>query len=142
MTMGAPNPEQLRRQFALPTEDQIFLNGLGLPWEAVTTAGQRWILVYGERVPAGYKCSEVDVAIMMAPGYPPGLLDMAYFYPPLIRANGIAPARSEGRVTIDNKAWQGWSRHRTPDNPWHPGEDNLESHYFYMRAWLVDELKR
>ncbi len=79
------------------------------------TAGQRWVLVYGERVPAGYNCAEVDVAIMMTSGYPPGALDMAYFNPPLIGANGIVPRSSEGRITIDGKAWQGWSRHRTSD---------------------------
>ena len=137
-----PQPATLRRQFSLPADDQTYLDGLALPWEAVITAGQRWILVYGETIPAGYNCASVDVAIMMAPGYPPGPLDMAYFNPPLIRANGIAPRSSEGRIAIDGKAWQGWSRHRTADNPWRPGEDNLESHYFYLRAWLVDELKR
>lgn len=78
----------------------------------------------------------------MAPGYPPNQLDMAYFHPPLTRVNGCAPIRSHFQVSIDNKSWQGWSRHRTNDNPWIPGEANLESHYFYMRAWLIDELKR
>jgi hypothetical protein len=140
--MAAPNPQNLRRQFRLPPEDEIFLTGLRSSWEAVIVAGQRWVLVYGEQVPAGYNHPTVDVAILMAPGYPPGPLDMAYFYPPLVRANGVVPCRSEGRVKIDEKDWQGWSRHRNDDNPWLPGEDNLESHYFYMRAWLVDELKR
>lgn len=78
----------------------------------------------------------------MAPGYPPGPLDMAYFHPHLLLANGAAPQKSEGRVNIDKKSWQQWSRHRTGENPWLAGEDNLESHYFYMRAWLADEVKR
>jgi len=138
----APDPKNLRRQFQLPPEDEAFLNGLGLAWETVVVANQHWVLVYGEKIPAGYNCAEADVAILIAPAYPPGPLDMAYFYPPLVRANGVAPQRSEGRVAIDNKSWQGWSRHRTNDNPWVAGEDNLESHYFYMRAWLADELKR
>jgi E2/UBC family protein E len=73
--------------------------------------------------------------ILIAPGYPLNALDMAYFCPPLIRANGRVPARSEGRVEIDGKSWQGWSRHRTSENPWVPDEDNLEGHYFfYIRA--------
>ena len=140
--MAPPDPTQLRRQFRLPAEDEAFLNAMGQDWEAVTVANQQWVLVYGEKVPAGYNMAEVDVAILIAPGYPPTALDMAYFHPPLVRANGRVPAQSEGRIEIDGKSWQGWSRHRTPDNPWLPGEDNLESHYFYMRAWLVDELKR
>ncbi len=140
--MGAPHSENLRRQFRLPSEDEDFLNALGLSWEAIASAGQQWIVTNGIDVPAGYNHAKADVAIMMAPGYPPGPLDMAYFYPTLIRANGAVPNRSDIRVNLDGKAWQGWSRHRTPDNPWLPGEDNLESHFFYMRAWLLDELKR
>jgi hypothetical protein len=140
--VAPPDPQNLRRQFRLPAEDETFLNGLGVPWETVNVGAQRWVLVHGEKLPSGYNCVEADVAIMMAPGYPPGKLDMAYFYPPLMRANGVAPQKSDSRVNIDNKSWQGWSRHRTGDNPWIEGEDNLESHYFYMRAWLVDELKR
>lgn len=140
--MAPPNPENLRRQFQLPPEDLRFLDSLRLPWEAVNVANQQWILVHGETVPNGYNVRQVDVAIMMAPGYPPAALDMAYFFPPLIRADGIAPRRSDSRVEIDGKSWQGWSRHRTSENPWIPGEDCLESHYFYMRAWLVDEPKR
>jgi hypothetical protein len=140
--MTAPDPQNLRRQFRLPPDDETFLDGMGLLWETVIEGGQRWVVVYGETVPHGYNHAFVDVAIMMAPGYPPGPLDMAYFNPPLVRANGVAPERSEGRINIDAKPWQGWSRHRNADNPWLAGEDNLESHYFYMRAWLVDELKR
>jgi len=140
--MSAPNPLSLRRHFRLPPEDETFLNGLRLPWEAVAEAGQNWVIAHGEKVPAGYNVPNVDVAILMAPGYPPGPLDMAYFNPPLVRASGVVPRMSEGRRNIDNKTWQQWSRHRVGENPWTPGEDNLESHYFYIRAWLVDELKR
>jgi hypothetical protein len=140
--MPVPDPQNIRRQFRLPPDDESFLNGLDLIWETVIEAGQRWVIVYGDKVPTGYNLAIVDVAIIMAPGYPPAALDMAYFNPPLARANGAVPQRSDSRVDIDRKSWQGWSRHRTDDNPWVPGEDNLESHYFYMRAWLVDELKR
>lgn len=140
--MAPPDPQNLRRQFRLPTEDEAFLAALNLPWETVIVANQRWLLVYGERLPAGYNVTEVDVGIIMAPGYPPGPLDMAYFHPPLVRASGVVPSRSNNRADIDGKAWHGWSRHRTADNAWTPGEDDLESHYFFMRAWLADELNR
>lgn len=49
--MPAPDPQNLRRQFRLPPEDESFLNSLGRPWEAVTEAGQNWVLLYGESVP-------------------------------------------------------------------------------------------
>ena len=47
---------------------------------------------------------------------------MAYFCPPLVRANGVAP-KAESTVVIDGKSRQGWSRHRNAENPWIPGED-------------------
>jgi hypothetical protein len=140
--MAPPDPNNLRRQIKLPAEDEAFLNKLGLVWETISVANQPWLLLYGEQVPPGYNASVVDVAILIAPGYPLTALDMAYFFPPLVCGNGRVPVRSEGRVEIDGRSWQGWSRHRTSDNPWVPGEDSLESHYFYMRAWLADELKR
>jgi len=140
--MSAPDPHNLRRQFRLPAEDEVFLNRLEVPWETLSENGQSWVIVYGEKIPAGYNVDTADVAIMMAPGYPPGPLDMAYFMPALIRQNGTVPPNTQGRVSIDGKVWQGWSRHRTPAAPWLPGEDNLESHYFYMQDWLAFELKR
>lgn len=142
--MAAPDPERLRREFRLPAEDEDFLERLDLPWETVAANGQRWVLVYGQRVPPGYNAGQVDVAIMMAPGYPPGPLDMAYLFPALARGNGIAPKNAEGRVTIDGKSWQAWSRHRenAGAGAWQPGEDNLESHYLYMLDWLSCELQR
>jgi hypothetical protein len=142
--MAPPYAERLRREFRLPAEDEAFLERLGLAWETVAANGQRWVLVYGQQVPSGYNTDRADVAVMMAPGYPPGPLDMAYFFPPLIRDTGVAPKSAEGRVTIDAKVWQAWSRHRegTGAYAWQPGEDNFESHYLYMLGWLSCELQR
>lgn len=140
--MGAPDPQNLRRQFRLPAEDEEFLNRHGLPWETLAENGQRWVIAYGEAMPDGYSAIAADVAIMMAPGYPPAPLDMAYFFPPLTRKDGKAIPNADGRPVIDGKAWQAWSRHRTAEHPWIPGEDNLESHYFCMLEWLAYEPKR
>lgn len=93
-------------------------------------------------VPPGYDHGVTDVAIRISTGYPPAALDMAYFNPPLQKTSGRAAPNTEGRAAIEGSNWQQWSRHRTDANPWLPGEDNVESHYFYMRAWLADETKR
>lgn len=140
--MSAPDPSNLRRQFRLPAEDEAFLNQLSRPWETLAQNGQRWVIIYGGKVPLGYNVGIADVAIMMAPGYPPGPLDMAYFCPHLSRADGRVPPNTQGRTNIDGRSWQAWSRHRTEGNPWVPGEDNFESHYYYMQEWLTLELKR
>ena len=94
-------------------------------------------------LPAGYEHQQVDVAILMAPGYPPGPLDMAYFLPALKRTDRRAIPCSDVLQDLDKKKWQRWSRHRIDTvNKWIEGEDSFGSHFLYMQAWLVDELKR
>jgi hypothetical protein len=139
MTTEARNP---LRQFRLPQEDETFLNALGRRWETIIAGNERWVIIRGVSVPSGYDHECTDVAIRISVGYPPVALDMAYFHPPLLKKRGGAAPNTEGRIEIEGKSWQQWSRHRTPTNPWMPGEDNLESHYFYMTAWLADELTR
>jgi hypothetical protein len=66
---------------------------------------------------------------------------MVYFYPRLARLDGKAIAATADD-TFDGKAWQRWSRHRTPQNPWRPGLDNLGSHIALVKEWLQLELRK
>ena len=38
--------------------------------------------------------------------------------------------------------FQQWSRHRTPQNPWRVGIDDLGTHLVLVGDWLVKELTR
>ena len=132
----------MRREFALPAEDQRHLDQLGLPWEAVKNAGEFWVLLHSWPMPAGYDRSTTSVGIKIESGYPIAQLDMAYFWPPLRRADGRAIPCSDATHQRDGNTWQRWSRHRTPLNPWLAGEDSLETHLILVRDWLPREFER
>src|SRR5207244_427442 len=98
-------------------------------------------IIYGHTVPVGYNVRTVDLALRIAPDYPTAQIDMVYFSPGLSRAdgkgiNGLSAQRLDGRD------FQQWSRHRTGQNPWRPGEDDLQTHMLLVEHWLMHELLR
>jgi len=130
-----------RRQFCLPARDEIFLNSLNLMWEAIIEGGVRRVVVHDMPLPAGYIGQTVTVNMRIEAGYPEAQIDMAYFFPPIARADGkqinaICPD------PFDGKEWQRWSRHRTAQNPWRPGLDNVGTHFAAISAWLSAELDK
>ena len=102
----------MKRQFQLPESDVVFLDGLGLPWEAVNDAGMQWVIIHNYPVPAGYSVTDASVAIKIESGYPRAQLDMAYFFPALSRSDGKA-INAITFQPIDGKLFQRWSRHRS-----------------------------
>ena len=128
----------MRRQFKLVDQDEDYLNSLGLDWEAVRSGGQ-WVLVHQYPVPAGYSLDRTSAAVRIEPAYPDVQLDMVYFHPHLQREDGKA-IRALAVQKIDGRPWQRWSRHRTPQNPWRPGEDYVGTHLLLVRHWLEREL--
>jgi len=130
-----------RKQFPLLEEDAEYLDSLGLPWETLSDSTGMWIIVYNYPVCSGYNVETVTVAIKVEPGYPRAQLDMAYFYPALTRKDG----QSIGAVSvqqIDGKAFQRWSRHRTGQNPWREGIDNLGTHMSLVSFWFKQEFDK
>jgi hypothetical protein len=133
---------QARRQFRLPSADESFLDSLGIIWETLIEAQLRWLVLREFPLPQGYGRLVADIAINIQPGYPPGLIDSAYLHPPLRRSDGRPIPNAQGAQSIDGRSWQFWSRHRTSDNPWIDGEDDLSSHIHWMQSWLAGELER
>jgi hypothetical protein len=132
----------MRRQFLLPQRDREYLDSRGLPWETIIDAGGQWLLVHDFPVTAaGYNAETVTAALMIAPGYPDAQIDMVYFYPPLARADGRA-INTLANQPLDGKIYQRWSRHRTGQNPWRPGEDDVSTHLLLVEGWLEKELTR
>lgn len=130
-----------RSQFSLPQEDELFLNQFGLPWETVIE-GSQWVLVHDFPTHQGYNLPKASIAIRLENGYPFTPLDMVYVYPALTRNDGKPIPQTQVTQPLDGKGWQRWSRHRTAQNPWKPGEDNLESHLFLIQDWFVREFER
>jgi|UniRef100_B0T6R1 hypothetical protein len=131
-----------RRQFQLPELDEAFLDTLGLAWETIEEGGVQWLLLPGHGLPDGFDRLVVDIAIQISAGYPAAMLDMAYFHPPIGTTSRRPIPNADVIQILDGREWQRWSRHRTAENPWVPGEDDLSSHIHYMDAWLVAEIER
>lgn len=125
----------LRCNFDLPDDDIIFLDSLGLTWETISEGSVRRVVIYGRSLPDGYNQRQVDLNFRIEPMYPDTQLDMVYFTPALSRKDGTGIGALSNDI-FDGKVWQRWSRHRTPQNPWRPGIDNIETHYILVGAWL------
>lgn len=127
-----------RRQFQLPAVDEAFLAEYGLPWETIMN-GSPWVLVHEFRTPAGYNRTRVTAAVRIETGYPRAALDMVYFHPALARVDGKAIGATQATQEIDGKTFQRWSRHRSAQNPWKLGQDNLGTHILLIEDWLERE---
>ncbi|WP_298359823.1 multiubiquitin domain-containing protein [Runella sp.] len=133
--------ELLRKQFALTEEDLEYLETLGLRWETINDSNGQWILIHDFPVIEGYNVPTTTVAVKLECGYPRTQLDMAYFFPALIRKDGQSIGAIENQV-IDGKNFQRWSRHRTGENPWREGIDNLSTHLLLVSVWFSQEFQK
>jgi len=128
----------VRQQFQLPESDTVFLDGLGLKWETIIDQNMQWLLVYDHPVIEGYTRDKVDIAIKIETGYPRAALDMAYFFPGLLRSDNKA-INALSTQAIDGKQFQRWSRHRSPANPWREGVDDISTHLSMIQFWFEQE---
>lgn len=129
----------LKRDFALPEEDTEYLDTNCFQWETLSEGGNNWVIIDNYPVPAGYNFEKVKVALKIDSGYPVAQIDMVYFLPALIKLKG-APVNALTTQVIAGKTWQRWSRHRTGENPWRPGLDNVGTHLNMVTYWLEREL--
>jgi hypothetical protein len=128
----------MRRDFELQEEDLLFLDNLGLPWETINEGGMQWVIIHNYPVPFGYNVDVVKVGIKLETGYPRTQLDMAYFFPSLVRLDG-KPINALSMQPINGENFQRWSRHRTPQNPWREGIDDLSTHMSLVSFWFEQE---
>jgi hypothetical protein len=129
----------MRRQFQLSEEDEQGLAALGLEWETIVDGNTKWLLVHAYPIPEGYNYRQASVALRISPSYPDDQIDMVYFSPLLALTTGRA-IRQLSPIMIDGKQYQQWSRHRTPQNPWRLGLDNISTHLLQVNNWLDREL--
>lgn len=130
-----------RKKFDLLEDDVEFLESMGLPWETLSEPTGQWILIHDYPVCEGYNVNKLTVAIKVEPGYPRTQLDMAYFFPGLSRRDGHAIGATSAQQ-IDGKSYQRWSRHRTGQNPWREGIDNLSTHMSLVSYWFRQEFEK
>jgi hypothetical protein len=106
-----------------------------LAWEALQDAGGQWLIIHDWRLPAGYNAHVVDLAVLIPSNYADSQIDMVYFKPQLARRDGRGINRLSTQ-TIAGAVWQRWSRHRTQQNPWRIGIDDVASHLGLVDEWL------
>ena len=128
----------LRQDFRMPEADEAYLQSRGLQWEAIVDSGNRLILIHGWKLPAGYNHTEASLALLIPANYPDSQIDMVYFKQHLARLDGKAIGSLTG-FTIGGVTWQRWSRHRTQENPWRVGIDDVASHLTLVDEWLRRE---
>lgn len=131
----------MRRQFNLLTEDETFLNEYGLPWETIID-GSQWVLIHKFPTHLGYNYSQVSISVRLERGYPQTPLDMVYVHPWLERQDGKPIGQANVKQPLDGRDWQRWSRHRTSQNPWRFGQDNLETHIYLIQDWFIREFEK
>jgi hypothetical protein len=129
----------MRKQFKLPEEDEQCLAAMGLEWEAIIEGNSKWVIVRSYPIPAGYNHRTADSALRISPSYPDDQIDMVYFSPGLALMKGKT-IRQLTAYQLDGKQYQQWSRHRTAQNPWRPGLDNIFTHLLQVTNWLEREL--
>ena len=139
MTIHLEDRTTLRRDFKLPEEDVECLDALGLKWETVIEGGTKWLIIHAYSLPDGYNHGKAELALRIPPSYPDEQIDMVYFSPALALMSGRTIRQLSG-ATIDGKSYQQWSRHRTGDNPWRTGLDNVGTHLLQVDDWLRREL--
>ena len=131
----------MRRDFQLLQADVEFLDAEGYDWETIRNNNVNWLIVKNFVIPDGYNHPSVAMALRIEPTYPDTQIDMMYFNPTIQRTDGKAIGQLSN-VTIAGEAWQRWSRHRTGQNPWRPGYDNVSTHILLVRYLLEREFKK
>lgn len=128
-----------RRDFTLLPADEAHLNTLNRPWETINSAGRRWLLIHDYPTPRGYTRRAFILAIDIPNTYPGSQLDMFYAHPQLHLESGRIIPCTETIEQINDAAYQRWSRHRGPTEPWDPNTDNIQTHLALVDSSLEKE---
>lgn len=138
-TEGRESP--LRLEFRLPEADETYLNGLGLQWEAVLEGSSRWVVIHDWKLPFGYNHETTSLALLIPDSYSDSQIDMVYFKDNLARSDGHS-INALSTQPLCGTVWQRWSRHRTSQNPWRIGVDDVASHLALVDDWLRREIAK
>ena len=132
----------MRREFDLPSFDVAHLDSTGLDWETIAEPnGNRWLLLHERPIRDGYSVVKATTALQIVASYPDAQIDMVYFNPHLARTDG-KPIGALATQDIAGTVFQRWSRHRTGEAPWRPGEDDVSSHLVLVDDWLEREFAK
>lgn len=132
--------QSVRREFVLPTGDHSFLESLGYRWEAVKDGQTLVVIIHDWPLPSGYNVKSATLALKLPASFPDDQIDMVYFAPSISRVDGVGIPNLTAE-TICGELFQQWSRHRTPENPWRTGVDDISTHLCLVDDWLRREFR-
>ncbi len=131
-----PRQAQQGFYYPLPDEDMEFLRGnYNDAWKQVGEAGKRGLVISNYPLPCGYAPDKAELMLLIPSDYPAAGIDMFYFFPDVMRADG-APIGALSAEVHFGKHWQRWSRHYN----WRPSEDSIATHIAYVGNQLKFEL--
>ncbi|HUU02983.1 MAG TPA: E2/UBC family protein [Myxococcota bacterium] len=108
----------------LPPVDQKYLANKGIIYEELVDSGRKGVVFSKHPLPAGrFDATEVNVLVIMPPGYPDIAPDMFYLMPwvKLVQGNRY-PKAADRPLNFGGKRWQRWSRH---NSEWRAGIDGI-----------------
>jgi len=141
----------MKREFALPENDDKYLNSLGLQWDSVKSKNfgfgdsSLFVIIYGYYINTDYYHldtggEQVDILLQIPSGYPNTQIDMASFCPNLLRKDGGSIPNLHKFYNVNERNWQTWSRHRTGASIWRPEIDFIGTHMEYVESFLQREV--
>lgn len=136
---GDGQQRKLRRDFELLAIDKRYLDGTGMRWETILVGERRWLVIHEYQLLSGYVPAVSKLALDIPKEYPSAQIDMFYFAPAVARCDGQAIPSTQVTASIDDVAYQGWSRHRKSTNPWDPNTDNVATHLALVESCLARE---
>jgi len=131
----------MRRQFKLPASDVTALNAMKVNWECVIDPKGHCVLLHLRPLPEGFDISHTDLALLLPVMYPDAQIDSVYFSR-CPRPLGRPTLAAISEQPIDGKTWYRLCRHRTSENPWRPGVDDIAAHLALVDQWLLQSLRR
>ena len=131
----------LLHDFDLPEEDTEHLDARGLQWETVREGNRQWLVIHDWSIPEEYNQPSVTLALMIPPSYPVAQIDMVFFTPAIARLDRQPIGATSASMAIRGERFQRWSRHRSRQNPWRPGEDSVVTHLALVEHWLEREFE-
>lgn len=130
----------LRREFQLPEEDILYLDGLGLEWEAIQDGNARGVVLRGFQMPQPFQPERLNLKINLPQDYTSGAaLDMFFTDVMASRSDGKGIECLTESNQFDNSKWWQWSRHYPKNTKWRPGVNTLATHISYVQHILMEE---
>lgn len=105
--------------------------------DRVVDGARDLIVLRDQPLPNHWSRRRTDILVIAAQGYPASAMDMFWVTPELDFADGRKPANADSIETYAGQAWQRFSWHYPPTQPWNPATSSLLTHMRFVRVRLA-----